>query len=98
MGSEMCIRDRAGLVQAAAHGWTSAITLSTRGESACPHLEGQVYVVDVDRTGLTLMTVRHGEATVQFFAFARPVNVLDELADRLDQLIEAGVAVRPPRR
>lgn len=88
----------AGLVQAAAHGWTSAITLSTRGESACPHLEGQVYVVDVDRTGLTLMTVRHGEATVQFFAFARPVDVLDELADRLDQLIEAGVAVRPPRR
>lgn len=87
-----------GLVQAAALGWTSAAMLSTRGESACPHLEGQVFCVDVDRTGLTLMAVHQGEATVVFFAFARPVQHVDELADRLDQLIEEAEAVRPPRR
>ena len=87
----------AGLLDAAAHGWEAASTLSQRREPTCSHVDGQVFCVDLDRTGLTLMTLRDGETTVTFFAFHRPVDAADELIDRLDQLVETGEAVRPPR-
>ncbi len=88
----------AGLFDAATDGWEAALTVSQRVEPSCSHVDGQVFCVDLDRTGLTLMAVRDGETTLTFFAFHRPVDVTDELIDRLDQLVESSEAVRPPSR
>lgn len=88
----------AGLLDAAADGWDSALMMSQRAEQACSHVDGQVFCVDLDRTGLTLMAVRGGETSVAFIAFHQSVNAVDELIDRLDQLVEASEVVRPPRR
>ncbi|MFT3859765.1 hypothetical protein [Micropruina sp.] len=85
----------AGLAYAAASGWMSGVTLSVREEAACPHIEGHVFCVDVDRTGLTLMSVDLGRACVHFVAFDRPVDASDELADRIGQLVEASSAISP---
>ncbi|MFT4296346.1 MAG: hypothetical protein QM582_13130 [Micropruina sp.] len=79
----------AELVFAAAAGWGAGATLSSRAEVTCAHTEGQVYCVDVDRTGLTLMAVELGRATVHFLAFGKPADSIDELIDRLDQLVNA---------
>lgn len=80
----------AGLVMVAATGWDSGVTLSTREESACSHTEGQVFCVDIDRTGLTLMSVDLGRASVHFLAFDEPADTIDELTDRIEQLVDAG--------
>lgn len=95
---ELTFWQLAGLMDAAADGWGSALMMSQRAEHACSHVDGQVFCVDLDRTGLTLMAVRDGETAVAFFAFHQSVNAVDELIDRLDQLVEASEAVRPPRR
>ena len=76
-----------GLVAAAATGWDAGVTLSSRAEVTCSHTEGQVFCVDIDRTGLTLMSVVLGRASVHFLAFDRPADAIDELADRLGQLV-----------
>lgn len=78
----------AGLVEAAASGWGAGVTLSTREEHACSHTEGQVFCVDVDRTGLTLMSVDPGRASVHFVGFDEPADDIDELTDRLGQLVD----------
>ena len=78
----------AGLVEAAASGWGAGVTLSTREEHACSHTEGQVFCVDIDRTGLTLMSVDPGRASVHFVGFDDPADAIDELTDRLGQLVD----------
>lgn len=82
-----------GLLTAAA-GWDAGVKLSSRAEVTCSHTEGRVFCVDIDRTGLTLMAVTLGRASVQFLAFDEPADALDELADRLGQLVAAG-SVQP---
>lgn len=77
------------LVRAAADGWDAGTTLSSRAEVTCAHTEGHVFFVDVDRTGLTLMSVTLGRATVHFLAFDTPADAIDELTDRLGQLVAA---------
>ncbi len=76
-----------GLTRAVATG--HGVTLSSRAEITCSHTEGQVYCVDVDRTGLTLMSVELGRANVHFVPFERPADAIDELADRLGRLVVA---------
>ncbi len=83
-----------GLLTAAAAGWDAGVKLSSRAEVTCSHTEGRVFCVDIDRTGLTLMAVTLGRASVQFLAFDEPADALDELADRLGQLVAAG-SVQP---
>ena len=95
---ELSLWQLAGLLDAAADGWDSALMMSQRAEHACSHVDGQVFCVDLDHTGLTLMAVRNGETAVAFFAFHQSVNAVDELNDRLDQLVEASETVRPPSR
>ncbi|MFT3834995.1 MAG: hypothetical protein QM711_17035 [Micropruina sp.] len=65
------------------------VTLSSRAEVTCSHTEGQIFCVDIDRTGLTLMAVELGRAKVHFVPFERPADGIDELADRLGQLVAA---------
>lgn len=81
----------AGLVQAATGGWDRGVTLSSRAETTCSHAEGQVFCVDVDRTGLTLMAVDVGRTGIHFFAFDTPADTLDALADRLGRLVAVGL-------
>ncbi|MFT4215742.1 MAG: hypothetical protein QM619_00940 [Micropruina sp.] len=83
-----------GLVHAAATGWDAGVTLSSRAEVTCSHTEGQVFCVDIDRTGLTLMSVVLGRASVHFLAFEEPADAIDELADRLGQLVVSGCGSR----
>lgn len=83
-----------GLMTAAAEGWDAGVKLSSRAEVTCSHTEGRVFCVDIDRTGLTLMSVTLGRASVQFLAFDKPADALDELADRLGQLVAVG-SVQP---
>lgn len=85
----------AGLVSAATSGWGAGATLSSRAEVTCSHTEGQVFCVDVDRTGLTLMSVVLGRASVHFLAFDEPADAIDELADRIGQLVVGAGVVRP---
>lgn len=82
-----------GLTYAADRGWDVAVTLSSRQEVACPHTEGQVFCVDLDHMGMTLMAVDEGRASVHFVAFDPPVNNNDELTDRLGQLVAASASV-----
>jgi hypothetical protein len=84
-----------GLAYAAASGWTAGVTLSVREEAACPHVEGHVFCVDVDRTGLTLMSVDLGRVSVHFVAFDHEVENDNELADRIGQLVEDSVSLSP---
>ncbi len=81
-----------GLLAAATAGWDAGVKLSSRAEITCSHTEGQVFCVDIDRTGLTLMAVTLGRATVHFLAFDEPADALDELADRLGQLVAVSSA------
>lgn len=81
-----------GLLAAATAGWDAGVKLSSRAEVTCSHTEGQVFCVDIDRTGLTLMAVTLGRATVHFLAFDEPADALDELADRLGQLVAVSSA------
>ncbi|MDQ7993097.1 MAG: hypothetical protein AAGC63_08100 [Propionicimonas sp.] len=74
------------LLRAASSGWDAAVALSSREGTACPHVDGQVYCVDVDGTGLTLMEVEKGASAVTMLAFDEAAGTLDELADRLLQL------------
>ncbi|MFN8120429.1 MAG: hypothetical protein U0R67_12780 [Micropruina glycogenica] len=78
-----------GLAYAVASGFVPGVTLSVRDEAACPHTEGHVFVVDVDRSGLTLMSVDLGRVSVHFVAFDRVVENDNELTDRIGQLVEA---------
>ena len=64
------------------------MSLSSREEHACSHTEGQVFCVDIDRTGLTLMSVDPGRASVHFVAFGDPADAIHELTDRLGQLVD----------
>lgn len=75
----------AQITRAAANG--HGVTLSSRAEVTCSHTEGQVFCVDVDRTGLTLMSVELGRASVHFVPFGRPAHTLDELAERIGRLV-----------
>ncbi len=75
----------ARLTRAAANG--HGVTLSSRAEVTCSHTEGQIFCVDVDRTGLTLMSVELGRASVHFVPFGRPADAIDELAERIGRLV-----------
>jgi hypothetical protein len=89
--------DIVSLFDAADAGWDAAITLSSGGQGGCPHLDGEVFCVDVDRTGLTLMAIESGLTTVVLFAFASPAGDANELADRLGQLISGAAAFSAAR-
>ena len=78
----------AALVEVAASEWGAGATLSTREETACSHTEGQVFCVDVDRTGLSLMAVEPTRVDVHFLPFDRPADTIDELTDQLGQLVD----------
>jgi hypothetical protein len=86
---ELSAEQLTALAMAAAAGWDAGVTLSSRAEITCAHTEGHVFCVDIDRTGLTLMSVELGRAGVHFLAFDRPADTVDELTDRLDQLVAA---------
>lgn len=83
-----------GLLETAASGWATATVLASGATGGCPHRGRQVYCVDVDRTGLTLMEVEPGRAAVVVFGFDQPVDSIKELADGLHQLLESAAAVQ----
>ncbi|WP_428536391.1 hypothetical protein [Propionicimonas sp.] len=80
--------DVSDLLDAAAAGWDAAFPLSVREQGGCPHLDGQVFCVDVDSNGLTVMDVDSGLTTVVLFTFDTPAKSVEELADRLGQLLD----------
>lgn len=79
------------LLAAAASGWSAATVLAGSSTGGCPHVERQVYCVDIDRTGLTLMAVEPGRTAVAVFGFLQPADSIEELADGLRQLLESAV-------
>lgn len=82
------------LLTAAAAGWNAATVLAGSSTGSCPHVERQVFCVDVDRTGLTVMDVEPGFTAVVVFAFAEPADTMAELADGLRQLLESAATVQ----
>lgn len=87
------------LLDAAASGWSAATVLIGSSAGGCSHMQRQVYYVDVDRTGLTLMDVEPGRTTVVVLGFDQPADSIEELADGLHQLLEsaAGSVQRTPK-
>lgn len=86
--------DLDSLLAAAAAGWSAATVLAGSSAGGCSHMGRQVFCVDVDRTGLTLMEVEPGFAAVVVFGFAEPADSNEELADRLHQLLASAVATQ----
>lgn len=86
--------DALDLFAAADAGWDAAIELSGRQQDTCPHMHGQLYCVDIDQVGLTLMSVSDSYSRVVLFAFSRPARNAAELAELVGQLLgtAAGVA------
>ncbi len=82
------------LLSAAASGWEAAVVLTGSSTGGCPHLGRQVFCVDVDRTGLTLMEARPGSAAVVVLGFDQPANSIEELADGLHQLLESAATAQ----
>jgi hypothetical protein len=77
------------LLGAAASGWLAATVLAGSSAGGCSHMQRQVYCVDVDRTGLTLMDVEPGRTAVVVLGFDQPADSIEELADGLHQLLES---------
>lgn len=90
--------DVADLLCAASAGWDAAIPLSKGDTAGCLHLDGHVFCVDVDQTGLTLMEIDSGQTAVWLFAFDQPANNIGELPDRMSQLLESGLRISESRR
>lgn len=82
------------LLSAAASGWDAAAVLMGSSTGGCPHLGRQVFCVDIDRTGLTLMEAQPGSAAVVVFAFERPADSIEELADGLHQLLNSAATTQ----
>lgn len=59
----------------------------------CEHTIGRVFLADIDRTGVTLMSVQPDETISAFAAFCHPATTLDDLAVQLSCLIEDSVPV-----
>lgn len=85
----LSVADVDRLLDAAATGWAPATVLAGSSTGGCPQLGRQVYCVDIDRTGVTLMETQPGSAAVVVLAFAQPVDSIEELADELHQLLES---------
>lgn len=60
----------------------------------CEHTLGRVFVADIDRAGVTLMSVESEETLIAFAAFRHPATSLDDLAVQLSCLIEDSVPAR----
>ncbi len=82
-----------GLLIAAAAGWNAATILAGNSTGGCPHMGREVYCVDVDRTGITLMEVEPGLAAVVVFTFDQPADSIEELAEGIHQLLESAAIV-----
>mgnify|MGYP001191766645 FL=1 len=82
------------LLDAAAAGWPAATVLAGSSTGGCPHMERQVYFVDVDRTGVTLMAVDSRRTVVVVLGFDQPADSIEELADGLHQLLESAMTAQ----
>lgn len=86
----LCDSVRAGLIP----GEVSARAHKNR---PCPHVVDRVFLVDVDRTGITLMQVTAEEQVTIFLAFSEAPETLTELEASVAALMEDSGAVRPKR-
>jgi hypothetical protein len=86
------------MLNAAASGWGAALPISERKAGGCPHLGNQIFCVDVDSVGLTLMEVESGLTSVTILLFDEPASSAEELGDRLERLIESSSAFSAARR
>lgn len=82
------------LLGAAVAGWSAATVLAGSSAGGCSHLQRQVFCVDVDRTGLTLMDVEPGRTAVVVLSFDQPADSIEELADGLHRLLESAAGQR----
>lgn len=82
------------LLTAAAAGWDAAAVLAGSSTGGCAHMGRQIFCVDIDRTGLTLMEVAPGLTAVVVFGFEEPADSMEELADGLHQLLESATDQR----
>ncbi|MFT4109594.1 hypothetical protein, partial [Propionicimonas sp.] len=82
--------DVSDLLEAAAAGWDAAFPLSVREQGGCPHLHGQVFCVDVDSNGLTVMDVDSGFTSVVLFTFDTPATSVEEQGHRRGQHLRGG--------
>lgn len=64
---------------------------------ACEHTLGRVFLADVDRTGVTLMSVEPDKTLTAFAAFRHTATTLDDLAVQMSCLIEDAISARSPR-
>lgn len=63
----------------------------------CEHTLGRVFLADVDRTGVTLMSIEPDETLTAFAAFRHTATTLDDLAVQMSCLIEDSISARSPR-
>ncbi len=64
---------------------------------SCGHTLGHVFLADVDRSGVTLMSVEPDETLTAFAAFRHTATTLDDLAVQMSCLIEDSISARVPR-
>lgn len=82
------------LLDAGRAGWGGATIVSERPVGGCPHTAGQVFYIDIDSTGLTVMEAGATVTTVTVLSFERPVTSTEDLAGGIRQLLESAVAAQ----
>lgn len=92
--SRLTLDERDELLSAAAAGWNAAAVLAGNSTGGCAHMGRQVFCVDIDRTGLTLMEVAPGFSAVVVFGFEQPADSIEELAEGLHQLLESAATAQ----
>ena len=62
----------------------------------CPHTWNQMLCADVDRTGITMLTVEPTETYSVFAAFSHEVSTLDDLCREVEGLVDSAPMMRLP--
>lgn len=80
--------DLAGMCDAAENGWIPAHLLTRKPSGGgCAHTRNRDFVVDVDRTGVTVLREGSTATSVYFVPFDRPTSSARDLADNLSSLL-----------
>lgn len=80
--------DLAGMCDAAENGWIPAHLLTRKPSGGgCAHTRNRDFVVDVDRTGVTVLREGSTATSVYFVPFDRPTSSARDLADNLSTLL-----------
>lgn len=92
--SRITAEEMADIWGAAHAGWTAATLFSGGSAGGCPDKGRQLLCVDIDRTGLTVMSVEPQASSVAVIDFSTPANNTQELTEGLCQLLKSAAAQR----